>query len=62
MNLYAINEPVALATFRAQCALRDIHRHDVGAMLSAIDQHPAALLASAVDDAWIAALESGNEL
>lgn len=62
MNLYAMSEGVELATLRCILAIQEAQKDDLRAVLAAMPQHPAAMLASAVDDAWIAALESGDEL
>jgi hypothetical protein len=66
MSLYAMNEGTELAALHFILATREVRANaaldrgeepeDIGAVLSAIRQHPAAELASAVDDAWIAAL------
>jgi hypothetical protein len=70
MNLYAMNEGTELAAFRYVLTMREMRAvsavsrgeqpESIEDVFGAIRQHPAAALASAVDDAWIAALESGE--
>lgn len=52
-----MSEGVELAAFRCMIALQEARRDAVDVVLAAVPQHAAALLASAVDDAWIAALD-----
>lgn len=57
MSLYAMSEGVELAALRCMLALQAAQKDDVRTVLAAVPQHAAAILASAVDDAWIAALD-----
>lgn len=51
MSLYAINERETIAALHVQLAARTYHGATVEAMFAAIEQHPAAILQSAVEEA-----------